>query len=87
MTGEDTSNTLGLILGVGLSLLLVAALGYTLAKWYQRGYCWDGPNFVFNLYQISHLKSVELEMAPPFTVSGHLSPSEGGYARFYDRTV
>ncbi|KAI5943299.1 Small integral membrane protein 35 [Manis javanica] len=69
-TGEVSISTLGLILGVGLSLLLVSILGYSLAKWYQRGYCWDGPNFVFNLYQIRNLK--ELEMGPPFTISGHI---------------
>lgn len=40
--GEDSISTLGLILGVGLSLLLVSVLGYSLAKWYQRGYCWEG---------------------------------------------
>lgn len=40
--GEVSISTLGLILGVGLSLLLVSILGYSLAKWYQRGYCWDG---------------------------------------------
>lgn len=40
--GEDAISTLGLILGVGLSLLLMSILGYSLAKWYQRGYCWEG---------------------------------------------
>ncbi|XP_047609349.1 small integral membrane protein 35 isoform X3 [Phacochoerus africanus] len=50
--GDDSISTLGLILCVGLSLLLVSILGYSLAKWYQRGYCCEGPNFVFNLYQI-----------------------------------
>lgn len=40
--GEDSISTLGLILGVGLLLLLVSILGYSLAKWYQRGYCWEG---------------------------------------------
>lgn len=40
--GEDSISTLGLILSVGLSLLLVSILGYSLAKWYQRGYCWEG---------------------------------------------
>ncbi|XP_058145037.1 small integral membrane protein 35 isoform X1 [Dasypus novemcinctus] len=83
--GEDSISTLGLILGVGLSLLLVSILGYTLAKWYQRGYCWDGPNFVFNLYQIRNLK--ELEVGPPFTISGHISRSDGGYMKFSDRLV
>ncbi|XP_023373073.1 uncharacterized protein LOC111727481 [Otolemur garnettii] len=78
--GEDSISTLGLILGVGLSLLLVSILGYSLAKWYQRGYCWEGPNFVFNLYQIRNLK--ELEIGPPFTISGHVSSPEGGYMKF-----
>ncbi|XP_059026778.1 small integral membrane protein 35 [Mustela lutreola] len=83
--GEDSISTLGLILGVGLSLLLVSILGYSLAKWYQRGYCWEGPNFVFNLYQIRNLK--ELEVGPPFTISGHVSSSDGGYMKFSDRLV
>ncbi|XP_030744245.1 small integral membrane protein 35 [Echinops telfairi] len=83
--GEDSISTLGLILGVGLSLLLVSILGYSLAKWYQRGYCWDGPNFVFNLYQIRNLK--ELEAGPPFTISGHISIPDGSYMKFSDRPV
>ncbi|XP_031508782.1 small integral membrane protein 35 [Papio anubis] len=83
--GEDSISTLGLILGVGLLLLLVSILGYSLAKWYQRGYCWEGPNFVFNLYQIRNLK--DLEMGPPFTISGHISSSDGGYMKFSNRLV
>ncbi|KAM4827910.1 small integral membrane protein 35 [Thomomys bottae] len=79
-TGEDSISTLGLILGVGLSLLLVSILGYSLAKWYQRGYCWEGPNFVFNLYQIRNLK--DLEVGPPFTISGHIGGPDGGYTKF-----
>ncbi|KAI4537758.1 hypothetical protein MG293_012621 [Ovis ammon polii] len=82
---DDSISTLGLILCVGLSLLLVSILGYSLAKWYQRGYCWEGPNFVFNLYQIRNLK--DLEMGPPFTISGHISSSDGGYMKFSDRLV
>nr|KAF6439073.1 small integral membrane protein 35 [Molossus molossus] len=85
MTGEDSISTLGLILGVGLSLLLVSVLGYSLAKWYQRGHCWEGPNFVFNLYQIRNLK--ELETGAPFTISGHIGSPEGGYTKFSDRPV
>ncbi|KAM8955468.1 small integral membrane protein 35 [Lycaon pictus] len=85
LPGEDSISTLGLILGVGLSLLLVSVLGYSLAKWYQRGYCWEGPNFVFNLYQIRNLK--ELEVGPPFTISGHIGSSDGGYMKFSDRLV
>lgn len=84
-SGEDSIGTLGLILGVGLSLLLVSILGYSLAKWYQRGYCWEGPNFVFNLYQIRNLR--ELEMGPPFTISGHISSPHGGYMKFSNRLV
>ncbi|XP_078002276.1 small integral membrane protein 35 [Phascolarctos cinereus] len=84
---EESISSLGLILGVGLSLLVVSILGYSLAKWYQHGYCWEGPNFVFNLYQIRNLKSGELELGPPFTISGHLSNTEGGYKQFYDRPV
>eukprot|EP00073_Rattus_norvegicus_P037796 XP_008764403.1 PREDICTED: uncharacterized protein LOC102546809 isoform X2 [Rattus norvegicus] len=85
MPGEDSISTLGMILGVGLSLLLVSILGYSLAKWYQRGYCWDGPNFVFNLYQIRNLK--DLEVGPPFTISGHMSSPDGGYMRFSNERV
>ncbi|XP_070240250.1 small integral membrane protein 35 [Bos mutus] len=83
--GDASISTLGLILCVGLSLLLVSILGYSLAKWYQRGYCWEGPNFVFNLYQIRNLK--DLEMGPPFTISGHISSSDGGYMKFSDSLV
>ncbi|XP_036284572.1 small integral membrane protein 35 [Pipistrellus kuhlii] len=83
--GEDAVSTLGLILGVGLSLLLMSILGYSLAKWYQRGYCWEGPSFVFNLYQIRHLK--ELEMGPPFTISGRLRGPDDGHLHFSSRLV
>ncbi|MXQ81529.1 hypothetical protein E5288_WYG005767 [Bos mutus] len=85
VAGDASISTLGLILCVGLSLLLVSILGYSLAKWYQRGYCWEGPNFVFNLYQIRNLK--DLEMGPPFTISGHISSSDGGYMKFSDSLV
>ncbi|XP_070346308.1 small integral membrane protein 35 isoform X2 [Equus asinus] len=44
-----------------------------------------GPNFVFNLYQIRNLK--ELEMGPPFTISGHISSPDGGYMKFSNRMV
>ncbi|XP_045338936.1 small integral membrane protein 35 [Leopardus geoffroyi] len=43
------------------------------------------PNFVFNLYQIRNLK--EPEVGPPFTISGHVSSSDGGYVKFSDRLV
>lgn len=40
--GDDSISTSGLLLCLGLSLLLVSILGYSLAKWYQRGNCWEG---------------------------------------------
>ncbi|XP_059961249.1 small integral membrane protein 35 [Mesoplodon densirostris] len=83
--GDDSISTLGLLLCLGLLLLLVSILGYSLAKWYQRGYCWEGPNFVFNLYQIWNMK--DLEMGPPFTISGHISRPDGGYLKFSSRLV
>ncbi|CAM2107789.1 unnamed protein product [Caretta caretta] len=75
---------LGLILGIGLALLLLGIFGYTVLKWYLRG---PGPNFVFNLYHIRSLKSVEVELAPPFTVSGSMSDMGSGYMRFHDRNM
>ncbi|XP_068412144.1 small integral membrane protein 35 [Eschrichtius robustus] len=83
--GDDSISTLGLLLCLGVSLLLVSILGYSLAKWYQRGYCWEGPNFAFNLYQIRNVK--DLEMGPPFTISGHISSPDGGYMKFSNRLV
>ncbi|XP_053223082.1 small integral membrane protein 35 [Podarcis raffonei] len=82
--GEPVS-ILGLILGVSLSLLILGVLSYTIAKWYQEGHCWNRPNFVFNLYHIRNLKSVEVELAPPFTISGSMREAGNGYVRFHDR--
>ncbi|CAI5795501.1 Hypothetical predicted protein [Podarcis lilfordi] len=82
--GEPVS-ILGLILGVSLSLLILGVLSYTIAKWYQEGHCWNRPNFVFNLYHIRNLKSVEVELAPPFTISGSMREAGSGYVRFHDR--
>ncbi|XP_075765447.1 small integral membrane protein 35 [Pelodiscus sinensis] len=87
MAGVEPISILGLILGIGLALLLLGTLGYSLIKWYLRGAGWHRPNFVFNLYHIRSLKSVEVELGPPFTVSGSMSDRAGGYTRFHDRHV
>ncbi|XP_034610576.1 small integral membrane protein 35 isoform X1 [Trachemys scripta elegans] len=85
--GTEPISILGLILGIGLALLLLGILGYTILKWYLRGPAWHRPNFVFNLYHIRSLKSVEVELAPPFTVSGSMSDMGSGYMRFHDRNM
>ncbi|KAH1175532.1 small integral membrane protein 35 [Mauremys mutica] len=87
MAGTEPISILGLILGIGLALLLLGILGYTILKWYLRGPGWHRPNFVFNLYHIRSLKSVEVELAPPFTVSGSMSNMGSGYMRFHDRNM
>ncbi|KAJ6653153.1 hypothetical protein lerEdw1_010026 [Lerista edwardsae] len=75
-------SVLGLILGVSLSLLILGVLGHALARWYREGHCWHRPNFVFNLYHIRNLKSVEVELAPPFTISGSMRHGGGSYTCF-----
>ncbi|XP_064896284.1 small integral membrane protein 35 isoform X1 [Columba livia] len=49
-TGQEPIKGLGLVLGVGLALLILVLLSYTIVRWYRRGQCWRRPNFVFNLY-------------------------------------
>nr|XP_025970198.1 small integral membrane protein 35 isoform X1 [Dromaius novaehollandiae]XP_025970200.1 small integral membrane protein 35 isoform X1 [Dromaius novaehollandiae]XP_025970201.1 small integral membrane protein 35 isoform X1 [Dromaius novaehollandiae] len=83
--GREPASTLGLIVGVGLALLLLVLLAYAFIRWYQTGRCWHRPDFVFNLYHIRGLRAVEVELAPPFTVSGSLSEARSGYVRFHDR--
>lgn len=39
-TGQEHINTLGIVLGVGLALLILVLFGYTFVRWYQRGQCW-----------------------------------------------
>ncbi|KAL8173474.1 UNVERIFIED_CONTAM: hypothetical protein K2H54_002295 [Gekko kuhli] len=81
---REPVSILGLILGVSLSLLLLGILGYALAKWYQEGQLWHRPHFVFNLYHVRSLKSVELELAPPFTISGSMCDTGSSYRRFHE---
>ncbi|XP_068772943.1 small integral membrane protein 35 [Struthio camelus] len=74
---------LGLAVGLGLALLILVLLVYASVRWYRRGQCWHRPDFVFNLYHMRGLRAVEVELAPPFTVSGCLSEASSGYARFH----
>ncbi|XP_061448477.1 small integral membrane protein 35 [Rhineura floridana] len=83
--GGEPISILGLILGISLSLLILGMLSYALAKWYREGHCWHTPNFVFNLYHIRNVKSVEVELAPPFTISDAMREAESDYVRFHDR--
>ncbi|XP_034281036.1 small integral membrane protein 35 [Pantherophis guttatus] len=86
MTGGESISILGLVLGVSLSLLILAVLGYVLVRWYREGPCWDRPNFVFRFYHIRNLKPLRLELAPPFTISGSTHHGAGvGYGQFHER--
>ncbi|XP_054659115.1 small integral membrane protein 35 [Grus americana] len=38
--GQESTNALGVVLGVGLALLILVLFGYTCIRWYQRGRCW-----------------------------------------------
>ncbi|XP_064896291.1 small integral membrane protein 35 isoform X2 [Columba livia] len=82
-TGQEPIKGLGLVLGVGLALLILVLLSYTIVRWYRRGQCWRRPNFVFNLYHNRGLGSVAVELVPPFSISGSLSGAKG-YVPFQD---
>ncbi|XP_030077811.1 small integral membrane protein 35 [Microcaecilia unicolor] len=80
--GAGMASALGLILGVSLAAMLICVVSYVLIKWHQGGWCRQSSNFIFNLDKFRHPKSVELELAPPFTISGNTSTS--GYVQFHD---
>lgn len=40
LAGNEPISILGLLLGVGLSLLILGILGYSFIKWFQGGHCW-----------------------------------------------
>ncbi|XP_069644035.1 small integral membrane protein 35 [Haliaeetus albicilla] len=83
--GQEHINVLGVVLGVGLTLLILVLFGYTFIRWYQRGQCWRRPDFVFNLYHTCGLGSVAVELVPPFSISGLLSRTGSSYVPFQDR--
>ncbi|XP_039197742.1 small integral membrane protein 35 [Crotalus tigris] len=85
MTGRGSISILGLILGVSLSLLILGVLGYVLVRWYREGPRWDRPNFVFRFYHICNLKTLGLELVPPFTISGSMHGTGPGYGQFHER--
>ncbi|KAM4650413.1 small integral membrane protein 35 [Discoglossus pictus] len=84
-------DALGIVLGSSLTMMLGATALYVLIRWYQSGRCCYETNFVLNLYNIRHMKSSDLELAPPFTVSGTLKtpdPLSGYlYSHFEDSEV
>ncbi|XP_032565261.1 small integral membrane protein 35 [Chiroxiphia lanceolata] len=83
--GQEPINVVGAMLGIGLALLILVVFGYTFIRWYQRGWCWHRPDFVFNLYHMHGLGSVAVELVPPFSISGSLSTTGSGYEPFHTR--
>ncbi|XP_066837166.1 small integral membrane protein 35 isoform X2 [Anser cygnoides] len=83
--GQEPISVLGLILGLGLALLILVLFGYAFVRCYQQGRCWRRPDFVFNLYHSCGLRSVAVELTPPFSISGLLSEAGGGYVRFQEQ--
>ncbi|XP_075579526.1 small integral membrane protein 35 [Pelecanus crispus] len=83
--GHEPINALGVVLGVGLTLLILVLFGYAFVRWYQRGQCWRRPDFIFNLYHSRGPGSVAVELVPPFSISGSLSGTGSGYVPFHDR--
>ncbi|XP_056399618.1 small integral membrane protein 35 isoform X2 [Hyla sarda] len=84
-------DALGVVLGSSLTVMLGATALYILIRWYQSGRCCYETSVVFNLYNIRQLKSMDLELAPPFTVSGSMhahGPMSGyHYSQFQDSEV
>ena len=52
--------------------------------WSQREVRFSAPVTCWMVF-LRNLK--DLEMGPPFTISGHISSSDGGYMKFSDRLV
>ncbi|XP_072774215.1 small integral membrane protein 35 [Taeniopygia guttata] len=85
LTGQEPSKVIGVVLGIGLALLLLASFGYTFIRWYRRGRCQRRPDFVFSFYHSRGLGSVALELVPPFSISGSLGTSGSGYEPFHNQ--
>ncbi|RLV93750.1 hypothetical protein DV515_00013356 [Chloebia gouldiae] len=86
-TGQEPSKVIGVVLGVGLALLVLASFGYTFIRWYRRGRCQRRPDFVFSFYRSRGLGSVALELVPPFSISGSLGTSGSGYEPFHNQEL
>ncbi|XP_074415627.1 small integral membrane protein 35 isoform X2 [Zonotrichia albicollis] len=84
-TGQEPVRVLGVVLGIGLALLVLASFGYTFIRWYRRGQCQRRPDFVFSLYDSRGLGSVALELVPPFSISGSLGTSGSAYEPFHSQ--
>ncbi|XP_071625237.1 small integral membrane protein 35 [Heliangelus exortis] len=83
--GKESLHALGIVVGVGLVLLVLVLFGYAFVRWYQRGWCWHRPDFVFNLYHTCGLGAVAVELVPPFSISGSLSPVGSSYIPFHNQ--
>ncbi|TRZ15899.1 hypothetical protein HGM15179_011247 [Zosterops borbonicus] len=83
--GQEPIKVIGVVLGIGLALLILASFGYTFIRWYRRGHSRRRPDFVFNLYHSRGLGSVALELVPPFSISGSLGTSGSGYEPFHSQ--
>ncbi|XP_042635955.1 small integral membrane protein 35 [Catharus ustulatus] len=83
--GQEPIKVIGVVLGIGLALLILASFGYTFIRWYRRGYSRRRPDFVFNFYHSRGLGSVALELVPPFSISGSLGTSGSGYEPFHSQ--
>ncbi|XP_033375609.1 small integral membrane protein 35 [Parus major] len=82
-TGQEPIKVIGVVLGIGLALMILASFGYSCIRWYRRGHSRRRPDFVFNLYHSRGLGSVALELVPPFSISGSLGTS--GYEPFHNQ--
>ncbi|OCT72462.1 small integral membrane protein 35-like [Xenopus laevis] len=85
------ADALGIVLGSSLTVMLSATALYILIRWYQSGRCWQEKSLVFNLYNVRQLKSMDLEISPPFTVSGSMNAPDTlslyHYSQFQDSEV
>ncbi|XP_015153749.1 small integral membrane protein 35 isoform X6 [Gallus gallus] len=83
-SGQGLISVFGFILGIGLALLILIISGYAVFLCYQQGWCWCRPDFIFNLYH-GRLRSVAVELAPPFSISASVSQAGNGYVRFHEQ--
>ncbi|XP_065594490.1 small integral membrane protein 35 [Cyrtonyx montezumae] len=83
--GKEHINMLGFFLGIGLASLILIISGYTIFLCYQQDWCWCRPDFIFSLYHSRRLRSVAVELAPPFSISASVSQAGSGYVRFHEQ--
>ncbi|XP_067827029.1 small integral membrane protein 35-like [Heptranchias perlo] len=73
-TGDSNGvNIRGVIIAVCLLVLAIAIITVLLVKYYRLGRCFKRPRLFFTLNVLRDLKSIQLEIDPPFTVSGMMN--------------